>query len=123
MTSKVAKLQRACLTSPVKVEVATKYSTVDTLRQQYIFMPAKYKDCYLAYVLTGGRWAGRGLVLEWHGWILGEELQWSEWCMWPAPWHHQMFCIGGQQQGGWGAYLESLGSRFLGKTPCVPILL
>ncbi|GAB4816039.1 hypothetical protein N2152v2_003085 [Parachlorella kessleri] len=52
MTSKVAKLQRACLTSPVKVEVASKYSTVDTLRQQYLFIPAKYKDCYLAYVLT-----------------------------------------------------------------------
>ena len=54
MTSKVAKLQRACLTSPVKVEVAAKYSTVDTLRQQYIFVPAKHKDAYLAYVLTGG---------------------------------------------------------------------
>ncbi len=52
MTSKVAKLQRACLTSPVKVEVAQKYSTVDTLRQQYMFMPAKYKDCYLAFLLT-----------------------------------------------------------------------
>lgn len=43
MTSKVQKLQRACLTDPVKVEVATKYSTVDTLRQQYLFVPAKYK--------------------------------------------------------------------------------
>ena len=43
MTSKVQKLQRACLTDPVKVEVAAKYSTVDTLRQQYLFVPAKYK--------------------------------------------------------------------------------
>ena len=43
MTTKVAKLQRACLSDPVKVEVATKYSTVDTLRQQYLFIPAKYK--------------------------------------------------------------------------------
>ena len=43
MTNKVAKLQRACLVDPVKVEVATKYSTVDTLRQQYLFIPAKYK--------------------------------------------------------------------------------
>ena len=41
MTNKVAKLQRACLSDPVKVEVATKYSTVDTLRQQYLFIPAK----------------------------------------------------------------------------------
>ena len=43
MTSKVAKLQRACLTDPVKVEVDSKYQTVDTLRQQYLFIPAKYK--------------------------------------------------------------------------------
>lgn len=43
MTTKVAKLQRACLMDPVKVEVAQKYSTVDTLRQQYLFVPAKYK--------------------------------------------------------------------------------
>ncbi|PNH11291.1 putative ATP-dependent RNA helicase, partial [Tetrabaena socialis] len=52
MTNKVQKLQRACLNKPVKVEVAQKYSTVDTLRQQYVFIPAKYKDCYLAYVLN-----------------------------------------------------------------------
>ena len=43
MTTMVAKLQRACLRDPVKVEVAQKYSTVDTLRQQYIFLPAKHK--------------------------------------------------------------------------------
>ena len=52
MTNKVAKLQRACLRNPAKVEVASKYSTVDTLRQQYLFVPAKYKDCYLIYLLT-----------------------------------------------------------------------
>jgi len=52
MTNKVQKLQRACLVNPVKVEVAHKYSTVDTLRQQYMFVPAKYKDCYLAFVLN-----------------------------------------------------------------------
>lgn len=52
MTNKVAKLQRACLKNPVKVEVAAKYSTVETLRQQYMFIPAKYKDCYLAFLLT-----------------------------------------------------------------------
>lgn len=43
MTNKVNKLQRACLVKPVKVEVAAKYSTVDTLRQQFLFIPAKYK--------------------------------------------------------------------------------
>jgi ATP-dependent RNA helicase DDX47/RRP3 len=43
MTSKVAKLQRACLVNPVKVEVDAKYRTVDTLRQQFLFVPAKHK--------------------------------------------------------------------------------
>ncbi|KAK3287375.1 DEAD-box ATP-dependent RNA helicase 10 [Cymbomonas tetramitiformis] len=52
MTSKVAKLQRACLSNPVKVEVSSKYQTVDTLRQQYVFVPAKYKDCYSTYALN-----------------------------------------------------------------------
>lgn len=36
----------------LQIEVAHKYSTVDTLRQQYVFIPAKYKDCYLAFVLN-----------------------------------------------------------------------
>lgn len=35
-----------------QVEVAHKYSTVDTLRQQYIFVPAKHKDCYLTFILN-----------------------------------------------------------------------
>jgi ATP-dependent RNA helicase DDX47/RRP3 len=52
MTNKVQKLQRACLVAPVKVEVSAKYSTVDTLRQQYTFVPAKHKDVYLTYVLN-----------------------------------------------------------------------
>ncbi|KAJ7188333.1 P-loop containing nucleoside triphosphate hydrolase protein [Mycena filopes] len=39
MTSKVAKLQRASLSNPVKVEVSTKYQTVSTLLQYYLFMP------------------------------------------------------------------------------------
>lgn len=52
MTNKVQKLQRACLRNPVRVEVTSKYSTVNTLRQQYLFIPAKHKDCYLASILT-----------------------------------------------------------------------
>lgn len=52
MTKKVRKLQRACLRNPVKIEAASKYSTVDTLKQQFRFIPAKYKDCYLVYILT-----------------------------------------------------------------------
>ncbi|KAG5244337.1 DEAD-box ATP-dependent RNA helicase [Salix suchowensis] len=46
------KLQRACLRNPVKIEVASKYSVVETLRQQLLFCPAKYKECYLVYALT-----------------------------------------------------------------------
>lgn len=52
MTSKVKKLQRASLFNPVKVEVSSKYATVKTLKQQYLFIPAKHKDCYLAFVLN-----------------------------------------------------------------------
>ncbi|KAG0501941.1 hypothetical protein HPP92_002013 [Vanilla planifolia] len=52
MTKKVGKLQRACLKNPVKIEASSKYSTVDTLKQQFRLVPAKYKDCYLVYILT-----------------------------------------------------------------------
>eukprot|EP01118_Nematostelium_gracile_P006884 TRINITY_DN2225_c0_g1_i2.p1 TRINITY_DN2225_c0_g1~~TRINITY_DN2225_c0_g1_i2.p1 ORF type:complete len:247 (+),score=70.50 TRINITY_DN2225_c0_g1_i2:86-826(+) len=38
--------------NPVRVEVSSKYSTVDNLVQNYLFIPAKYKDCYLAYILN-----------------------------------------------------------------------
>ncbi|GJR87753.1 DEAD-box ATP-dependent RNA helicase 10-like protein [Tanacetum coccineum] len=51
MTKKVQKLQRACLRNPVKIEAATKYSTVDTLKQQLCFVPAKHKSCYLVHIL------------------------------------------------------------------------
>lgn len=51
MTMKVAKLQKAALIDPVKVEVSNKFQTPKTLVQQYLFIPAKWKDCYLAYVL------------------------------------------------------------------------
>lgn len=52
MTSKVAKLQRASLVDPVKVQISQKYQTVATLKQHYVFIPAKHKDCYLAYVMN-----------------------------------------------------------------------
>ncbi|XP_071962702.1 probable ATP-dependent RNA helicase DDX47 [Antedon mediterranea] len=52
MTKKVAKLQRASLQEPVKVEVSTKYQTVNKLQQSYIFIPAKHKDCYLVSILN-----------------------------------------------------------------------
>jgi len=43
MTKKVQKLQRASLRNPVKVEVSTKYQTVEKLQQYYIFIPVKFK--------------------------------------------------------------------------------
>nr|WCZ58384.1 ATP-dependent RNA helicase DDX47 [Paratrimastix eleionoma] len=52
MTNKVSKLQRAALRHPVRIEVSSKYSTVDTLIQHYLFVPQKYKNAYLIYVLT-----------------------------------------------------------------------
>jgi ATP-dependent RNA helicase DDX47/RRP3 len=52
MTNKVAKLQRASLADPVKIEVSKKYQTAAGLRQQYLFIPAKYKDVYLCYILN-----------------------------------------------------------------------
>ncbi|CAM9392112.1 unnamed protein product, partial [Ectocarpus sp. 6 AP-2014] len=61
MTSKVAKLQRASLKNPARVEVANKFSTPKTLVQQYLFIPAKHKDCYLAYVLN--EFAGQSTIV------------------------------------------------------------
>ncbi|KAF5358536.1 hypothetical protein D9756_001946 [Leucocoprinus leucothites] len=50
MTTKVAKLQRASLSNPVRVEVSTKYQTVSTLLQYYLLMPLKDKDAFLVYL-------------------------------------------------------------------------
>ncbi|CAF1280916.1 unnamed protein product [Rotaria sp. Silwood1] len=52
MTKKVAKLQRASLHDPIKIEVSDKYSTVEKLQQTYLFIPAKYKDVYLVSILN-----------------------------------------------------------------------
>ncbi|KAE9447532.1 hypothetical protein C3L33_20582, partial [Rhododendron williamsianum] len=45
-------IQRACLRNPVKIEAASKYSTVGILKQQYLFVPWVHKDCYLVDLLT-----------------------------------------------------------------------
>ncbi|KAF9651517.1 DEAD-domain-containing protein [Thelephora ganbajun] len=50
MTTKVAKLQRASLSNPVRVEVSSKYSTVSTLLQYYLFIPMVKKDANLIYL-------------------------------------------------------------------------
>jgi len=53
MTKKVEKLQKAHLKDPVKIQVAaSKYSTASTLVQQYLFVPEKFKEVYLAYLLN-----------------------------------------------------------------------
>lgn len=61
MTSKVQKLQRTSLNNPVKIEVNTKYKTVDTLQQNYLFRPAKHKETYLVYLLT--QFAGKKIII------------------------------------------------------------
>ncbi|KZF19712.1 ATP-dependent rRNA helicase RRP3 [Xylona heveae TC161] len=53
MTSKVESLQRASLSNPLRIQVSdSKYSTVSTLLQSYMFLPHKYKDIYLVYLLN-----------------------------------------------------------------------
>lgn len=52
MTQKVQKLQRASLKDPVRVEVSGKYQTVEQLMQSYIFLPSKFKDVYLVYIIN-----------------------------------------------------------------------
>lgn len=61
MTSKVRKLQRASLRDPAKVEVSDKYATVDSLVQNFLFIPDKYKDCYLAFLLN--EFAGNSVII------------------------------------------------------------
>lgn len=51
MTSKVAKLQRASLTKPVKCEVSSKYHTVKTLVSNYLFLPWKFKHTWLGSIV------------------------------------------------------------------------
>ncbi|ORY55158.1 P-loop containing nucleoside triphosphate hydrolase protein [Leucosporidium creatinivorum] len=50
MTTKVAKLQRASLRDPVKLEISTKYQTVSTLLQYYLLVPMKHKDLHLVHL-------------------------------------------------------------------------
>jgi ATP-dependent RNA helicase DDX47/RRP3 len=53
MTKKVEKLERAHLKDPVMVQISSnKYTTVSTLKQEYLFIPEKFKEMYLAYLLN-----------------------------------------------------------------------
>ncbi|EEB09749.2 ATP-dependent RNA helicase Rrp3, partial [Schizosaccharomyces japonicus yFS275] len=61
MTSKVEKLQRASLHNPVRIAVSSKFSTVDTLLQKYLFFPFKHKDTYLVYIVN--EMAGQSMII------------------------------------------------------------
>ena len=61
MTKKVAKLQRASLRDPVKVEVSSKYQTVDKLLQYYLFIPFKFKEVYLIHLIN--EMAGNSFII------------------------------------------------------------
>merc|ERR1712183_1017328 len=52
MTKKVAKLQRASLKDPVKVEASGSYQTVEKLLQYYLFIPQKTKELYLVHIMN-----------------------------------------------------------------------
>ncbi|KAI9771631.1 MAG: ribosomal RNA processing protein [Geoglossum simile] len=62
MTSKVESLQRASLSNPLRVSVSTsKYTTVSTLLQSYLFFPHKHKDIYLVHLLN--EFAGQSAIV------------------------------------------------------------
>ncbi|KAI0145614.1 DEAD-domain-containing protein [Xylariaceae sp. FL1272] len=62
MSSKVESLQRASLKDPVRVSVSdSKYQTVSTLKQHYLFVPHMFKDIYTIFLLT--EFAGRSTII------------------------------------------------------------
>ncbi|KAK0714693.1 ATP-dependent rRNA helicase rrp-3 [Lasiosphaeris hirsuta] len=62
MSSKVESLQRASLRNPLKVSISTsKYATVSTLVQNYIFVPHMHKDSYLIYLCN--EFAGQTIII------------------------------------------------------------
>lgn len=63
MTTKVAKLQRASLRNPARVEVSTKYQTVSTLKQQLFFIPFPQKDVYLVYLMNDTSRSAKSVVI------------------------------------------------------------
>jgi len=62
MTKKVEKLEKAHLTDPVKVQITnSKYATVATIQQEYLFIPEKFKEVYLCYLLNEN--AGKRIIV------------------------------------------------------------
>ena len=54
-------LSRASLHDPVKVEVSSKYQTVDKLLQYYLFIPFKFKEVYLVHLIN--EMAGNSFII------------------------------------------------------------
>ena len=53
ISSKVESLQRASLSNPLRISISSsKYQTVSTLMQSFVFIPHKFKDLYLVYLLN-----------------------------------------------------------------------
>lgn len=52
MTNKIEKLQRASLSSPVRVAVSTKYQTADNLMQSMMLVSDGFKNTYLIHLLN-----------------------------------------------------------------------
>eukprot|EP01104_Vermistella_antarctica_P016047 TRINITY_DN5396_c0_g1_i1.p1 TRINITY_DN5396_c0_g1~~TRINITY_DN5396_c0_g1_i1.p1 ORF type:complete len:471 (+),score=92.59 TRINITY_DN5396_c0_g1_i1:139-1551(+) len=61
MTEKVKKLQTMSLSNPARVAVSTKYRTVETLIQNYLFVPDKHRNCYLVFLLN--EFAGNSVII------------------------------------------------------------
>ncbi|KAK3294402.1 ATP-dependent rRNA helicase RRP3 [Chaetomium fimeti] len=62
MSSKVESLQRASLRDPLKVSISSsKYQTVSTLVQNYVFVPHTHKDTYLIYLCN--EFAGQTIII------------------------------------------------------------
>ncbi|KXX78502.1 ATP-dependent rRNA helicase RRP3 [Madurella mycetomatis] len=60
--NKVESLQRASLRDPLKVSISSsKYQTVSTLVQNYIFIPHMHKDTYLIYLCN--EFAGQTIII------------------------------------------------------------
>lgn len=61
MTSKVEKLQRASLHSPVRIAVSNKYQTADNLLQSMMLVSSGYKNTYLIYLLN--EFVGKSIII------------------------------------------------------------
>lgn len=62
ISSKVESLQRASLSNPLRVSISSsKYQTVSTLMQSYLFIPHKFKDLHLVYLLN--EFAGQSAII------------------------------------------------------------